>query len=258
MARTPKAQARCGTDSNYLRFENSFTGVQTNLVQDSAGNFIFNNHHNNVYFHSLNTTYFRIGGSNVASPTTAAALTLGAAALPFSSAYIGGAATNNIRSSGTVTAALWVGAESSLGTASAHNFHFFTNNVDQLFLTTAGNLGLGTSTFGTSAAKVWGFFNGTAPGTSPADTVQLYANDIAAGPSALHIRDEGGSVYKIGGGALALPEAANLSVGTTTGTWKACIGSSSTKPQERCALETTNCRRGGAVRHQSGRCGRAD
>lgn len=120
---------------------------------------------------------------------------------------------------GTVTSALWVGStESSIGTTSAHNFHFFTNNIDQLFLTTAGNLGLGTATFGTSAAKAFGLFNGTAPSTSPADTVQLYAFDITAGQSALHIRDEGGSVYKIGGGALSLPDAANISVGTATGT----------------------------------------
>lgn len=327
--------------SNYLRFENSLTGVQTDLVLDSAGNFIFNNNNNNVYFNSLNTTFFRINGSNVASlsatnfsPTTAAALTLGTGALPFSSIFIGGAATNNIQitgtataarvatfpdatttlaglavaqtftaaqtisstsanalavgangatnpvlqldgstasvatgikitgraagdveiavispnadenlyltpkgsgaviislagnqykqvwSNGTVTSALWVGGtDSAIGTSSAHNFfHFFTNNVDQLFLTTAGNLGLGTATFGTSAARVLGLFNATSPGTSPADMVQLYAADIAAGQSALHIRDEGGSIYKIGGGALALPEAANLSVGTTTGT----------------------------------------
>jgi hypothetical protein len=53
-----------------------------------------------------------------------------------------------------------------------------------------GNVGIGMTAFGTSAAGVLGLFNGTVPSTSPADTVQLFAVDIAAGRSSLGIRTE--------------------------------------------------------------------
>lgn len=57
----------------------------------------------------------------------------------------------------------------------------------------AGNVGIGTATFGTSAAKVLGIANGTAPSSSPADMVQLYAEDVSS-YSELKVRDEGGTV----------------------------------------------------------------
>ena len=52
------------------------------------------------------------------------------------------------------------------------------------------NLGLGTQTFGTSAAKVLGIFNGTEPSTSPADMVQLYSVDLSADNATLGLRTE--------------------------------------------------------------------
>jgi len=56
-----------------------------------------------------------------------------------------------------------------------------------------GNFGT-LVTYGTSAAKVLGLASGTAPTTSPADAVQIYAADFnaAAGTAALHIRSEDG------------------------------------------------------------------
>jgi hypothetical protein len=56
----------------------------------------------------------------------------------------------------------------------------------------SGNFGLGTSSFGTSAAKVIGIANGTAPSTSPAGIGQLY---VVAG--ALIYRGSSGTVTTI-------------------------------------------------------------
>lgn len=52
------------------------------------------------------------------------------------------------------------------------------------------NVGIGASSFGTSAAKVLGIFNGTEPSTSPADMVQLYSVDLSAGNATLGLRTE--------------------------------------------------------------------
>jgi len=56
-----------------------------------------------------------------------------------------------------------------------------------------GNVGIGTGVFGTSAQRVLGIGNGTAPSSSPADMVQLWAEDISAS-SELRVRDEAGNV----------------------------------------------------------------
>lgn len=65
----------------------------------------------------------------------------------------------------------------------------------------AGNIGMGTTEFGTSAAKVFGMANGTAPSTSPADMFQMYAADQAVGNSCPHVRTENGAVVKLFQGA---------------------------------------------------------
>lgn len=57
-----------------------------------------------------------------------------------------------------------------------------------------GNVGIGgASSFGTSAVGVFAIKNGTAPTSSPADMIQLYAEDVAAS-SELKVRDEAGNV----------------------------------------------------------------
>ena len=56
-----------------------------------------------------------------------------------------------------------------------------------------GNVGIGTSSFGVDAQKVLAIANGTAPTSSPADMVQLYAEDVS-GSSELKVRDEAGNV----------------------------------------------------------------
>ena len=67
-----------------------------------------------------------------------------------------------------------------------------TTGTQRMTLNTSGNLGLGTSTFGTDAARNLAIFNGTAPASSPADQVQLYAEDVST--SELKVRDEAGNI----------------------------------------------------------------
>ena len=63
---------------------------------------------------------------------------------------------------------------------------------DRVILDSSGNVGIGVSTFGTSAAKVIGLANATAPSTSPAGMGQLY---VEAG--ALKYRGSSGTVTTI-------------------------------------------------------------
>jgi hypothetical protein len=72
----------------------------------------------------------------------------------------------------------------------------FTNyltGTEWLRINSSGNVGIGATTFGTSAAGVLAIKNGTAPGSSPVDMIQLYAEDVAAS-SELKVRDEAGNI----------------------------------------------------------------
>ena len=69
---------------------------------------------------------------------------------------------------------------------------FFTNGTLRSTIDTSGNVGIGVSAFGTSAAKVLGLANATAPSTSPAGMGQLY---VEAG--ALKYRGSSGTVTTI-------------------------------------------------------------
>lgn len=68
-----------------------------------------------------------------------------------------------------------------------------------------GNVGIGTDSFGTSAVGVLGIKNGTAPTSSPADMVQLYAEDVTAS-SELRVRDEAGNVTTLSPHAKDAPD----------------------------------------------------
>lgn len=63
--------------------------------------------------------------------------------------------------------------------------------VPRLTILDAGNVGIGTTTFGTSAATVLGIKTGTAPSSGVADTIQLYSTDLSAGNTMLSIYTEG-------------------------------------------------------------------
>jgi hypothetical protein len=66
-----------------------------------------------------------------------------------------------------------------------------TNGSERMRISAAGNLGLGTSAFGTSAATVLAIATGTAPTTGPADTIQIYSTDLSAGNTMLSLFTEG-------------------------------------------------------------------
>lgn len=68
-----------------------------------------------------------------------------------------------------------------------------TDNDASLQFAEAGNLGINTGSFGTNAKGVIALANGTAPSSSPANLVQLYAEDVTSS-SELKVRDEAGNV----------------------------------------------------------------
>jgi hypothetical protein len=84
--------------------------------------------------------------------------------------------------------------ESSAGSAADFVFKTFVSTLQQgLALDPTGNLGLGTLSAGTQAQSVLSIGNGSAPVTSPANQVQIYAQDVSA-KSELKVRDEVGNV----------------------------------------------------------------
>jgi hypothetical protein len=97
-----------------------------------------------------------------------------------------------------------------------------TGSNERVRITNDGNLGLGQTSFGSSAAKVLAIGNGTAPGSSPADATQLYSADQAAGNACLHTRTEGGAIIKLFQGA-ALTSADGATVDGTYGAEEAGV-----------------------------------
>ena len=62
---------------------------------------------------------------------------------------------------------------------------------ERMRIDASGNVGIGTSVFGSSAATVLGISTGTAPTTGPADTIQIYSTDLSAGNTMLSLFTEG-------------------------------------------------------------------
>lgn len=95
----------------------------------------------------------------------------------------GAVATPSIAAFGDLNTGMWFPA--------ADTIAWSTNGGERLRITSGGNLGLGTSTFGTSAAVTLAIATGTAPTTGPADTIQIYSTDLTAGNTMLSLYTEG-------------------------------------------------------------------
>jgi|GEM_PF-1846979 len=73
------------------------------------------------------------------------------------------------------------------------NIRFFTGaNTEKMRIDNAG-VGIGATTFGTSATNVLAIANGTVPGSSIVGGVQLYAESVSSS-SELRVRDEAGNI----------------------------------------------------------------
>lgn len=78
-----------------------------------------------------------------------------------------------------------------LNNSSGGDILFAQAGTERMRITSAGNVGIGTITFGTSASKVLALGNATAPTTGPADTIQIYSTDLSAGNTMLSLYTEG-------------------------------------------------------------------
>ena len=155
---------------------------------------------------TLNSTGLGIGGTAIGTKlevVTSTSGSLGGTATVTNSAAaaIGNAASFNFRTNTNFLLAGYFGARIEAVTPAAtndtdlvfYNYKGVTASGDETMrITSGGNVGVGVSTFGTSAAKVIGLANATAPTTSPAGMGQLY---VEAG--ALKYRGSSGTVTTI-------------------------------------------------------------
>lgn len=123
------------------------------------------------------------------------------------------------------TSTLTLRSTSGVGAAGADIIFQVGNNgaTEAERITNAGNFIFGAGSAGTNAVNVHVFGASTAPTTSPADVVQLWAADIAgAGTFGLNIRDEGGNLFKFGNGQILTPDGTvslpSVAFGSETGT----------------------------------------
>lgn len=79
-----------------------------------------------------------------------------------------------------------------LDISGTNSFRINTNSAERMRFDYLGNVGIGATTFGTNAFRVFGIANGTAPTTSPAGMGQLYVEN-----GALKYRGSSGTITTI-------------------------------------------------------------
>lgn len=81
------------------------------------------------------------------------------------------------------------------GIGGVDSLNFGTNNVlSRMTIDGAGNVGIGTTTFGTNAAGTFAMANGTAPTADVANQHAYYSADFVAGNACPYFRTENGTV----------------------------------------------------------------
>lgn len=118
-------------------------------------------------FRSFNASYVSTGGGTLTN-------------------YYGYFSNDTTLTSGTVTNTYGFYGSMAAGTG---KWNFYAAGTANNYF--AGNVGIGTTSFGTSASKVLALGNATAPTTGPADTIQIYSTDLSAGNTMLSLYTEG-------------------------------------------------------------------
>lgn len=170
--------------NSYSTNGTSWSAVQISVQSEGAS---VTRHAGNIRFITTNTSdvfgeRMRItSAGNVGIGTTAPDALLSVNGI--ASFGAGAVATPSITAFGDLNTGMWFPAADTIALS--------TGGSERLRIASSGNIGLGTSTFGTSAAKVFSIATGTAPTTGPADTIQIYSTDLSAGNTMLSLYTEG-------------------------------------------------------------------
>ena len=157
---------------------------------------------------TLDSTGLGIGGTAIGTKlevVTSTSGSLGGTATVTNSAAsaIGNAASFNFRTNANFLLAGYFGARIEAVTPLAsnntdlvfYNYKSVTASGDETMrITSSGNVGIGVSTFGTSAAKVLSIGTGTEPTTGPAGSVQFFTSTRSASNTIPAIFTEGSGV----------------------------------------------------------------
>lgn len=147
---------------------------------------------------TLNSTGLGVGGS--ASARIHAIDTGGACALftraaapaaALSAIYIQAPVSSGFSSSPVMN--FWY-QNTGISNPASECFAIRTSSADRLYIDAVGNVGIGVSTFGTSAAKVLSIATGTEPTTGPAGSVQFFTSTRSASNTIPAIFTEGSGV----------------------------------------------------------------
>lgn len=123
--------------------------------------------------------------------------------------------TGTINNSGRGTAVVQAFSPTAAGYITFATGAINTAPTERARIDNAGNLLLGITAAGTSAAKVLAIGGSTAPTISPADEWQAYSVDWnGGGTAAPHFRTEDGTIWRLGGTALSTSANAIANLGT--------------------------------------------
>lgn len=101
---------------------------------------------------------------------------------------------NNVGSANNFLISRRSNGESWFYNSGADPFLFYTNALERMRITSAGNILIGTDLSPTTGTQCLTVETGTAPTATPADTISVYSSDLSAGNTILSIYTEGTSV----------------------------------------------------------------